>query len=170
MPAAWFLSDEEVASVAAYVRSLGALPPEPLPGDAARGAAVFVKAGCERCHILAAQGFGYGPALTDIGERRSAAHIRQAILKPEGNLPEGFLFVKAVTASGETIEGIRLNEDTFSIQIKDAKGRFYSLRKAELRDLQKLRGKSPMPPYSQILTPGELDDLVAYLAAQRGQQ
>jgi cytochrome c oxidase cbb3-type subunit III len=170
MPPAWFLSEEEVASVAAYVRSLGALPSEPLPGDRARGAAVFTKAGCARCHILAAQGFGYGPALTDIGERRSAPHIRQAILKPEATLPEGFLFVKAVTASGEAVEGIRLNEDTFSIQIKDANGRFHSLRKAELRDLQKHRERSPMPSYSQILTPGELDDLVAYLAAQRGQQ
>jgi cytochrome c oxidase cbb3-type subunit III len=170
MPAAWFLSGEEVASVAAYVRSLSALPSEPLPGNAGRGAAVFAKAACERCHMLGARGFGYGPALTDIGERRSPAHIRGAILKPDASLPDGFLFVKAVTASGVAVEGIRLNEDTFSIQIKDANGHFYSVRKSELRDLQKLRGKSPMPSYSQILTAAELDDLVAYLAAQRGPQ
>jgi len=37
MPGAWQLDDHEVASVAAYVRSLGAVPPEHLPGDAARG-------------------------------------------------------------------------------------------------------------------------------------
>src|SRR5262249_23223987 len=90
MPPAWFLSDEEVASVAAYVRSLSALPSEPEPGDATRGQTVFEKAGCARCHILGQQGFAYGPPLTDIGARRSAAHIRQAITKPGSALPEGF--------------------------------------------------------------------------------
>lgn len=170
MPAAWFLSEEEVAGVAAYVRSLGALPSEPLPGDAKRGEAIFAKAGCEGCHILGQRGLGYGPSLTDIGARRSAAHIRQAIANPASALPEGFLFVKVVTSTGEKIEGIRLNEDTFSIQLKDASGRFHSLRKAGLTNLEKLRSQSPMPAYSQILKPGEIDDLVAYLASQKGEQ
>src|SRR5215467_13817248 len=97
MPPAWFLSEEEVAGVAAYVRSLSAVPPEKLPGDSSRGQVVFGKAACQRCHILEQQGFGYGPSLTDIGARRSAAHIRQAIANPASALPEGFLLVRAVT-------------------------------------------------------------------------
>jgi hypothetical protein len=62
-----------------------------------------------------------------------------------------------------------MNEDSFSIQIRDLSGRFYSFRKADLKELKKLWGVTPMPSYESGLSATELDDLVAYLAAQRGQ-
>src|SRR5437879_13708348 len=37
MPGAWQLHSDEVASVAAYVRTLGAIPQEIIPGSPARG-------------------------------------------------------------------------------------------------------------------------------------
>jgi putative heme-binding domain-containing protein len=166
MPAAWFLTEDDLANVAAYVRSLGKIAAEPLPGNPASGAAVFAKGGCANCHIFAGTGMGFGPDLTRIGVQRSPSHIKAAIRKPSANLPEGFLLVQATTASGETIEGIRLNEDTFSIQIKDARGQFHSLRKLDLKGLNKLRGQTPMPAYEKTLSDSELDDLVAYLAAR----
>src|SRR5215472_3823903 len=46
MPGAWQLNPREVASVALYVRSLGKVAPEVLPGDAARGARVYEAKGC----------------------------------------------------------------------------------------------------------------------------
>jgi len=61
-----------------------------------------------------------------------------------------------------------VNEDTFSIQLRDATNRVHSLWKAELRQLDKQWGRSPMPSYAAALAPAELDDLVAFLAAQRG--
>lgn len=170
MPGAWFLSDEDVANLAAYVRSLSKIPSDPLPGDPVRGEGVYAKSGCAGCHIIAGSGFGYGPELTNIGERRSPPYIQQAVVKPAASLPEDFLLVRAIAASGQTVEGVRVNEDTFSIQIKDAKGQFHSLRKQDLKELRKLRGESPMPSYDGILKSSELDDLVAYLASQRGKQ
>jgi cytochrome c oxidase cbb3-type subunit III len=170
MPEGWFLSDEDVANLAAFVRSLSKIPSEPLPGDAARGASVYAKSGCSGCHITDGVGVGYGPELTGIGDRRSAAFLLKAISKPGSELPEGFLLVKAMSASGETIQGIRANEDTFTIQIKDAGGRYHSLRKEELKELSKLRGETPMPSFEGILSAAEMQDLVAYLASQRGKQ
>jgi putative heme-binding domain-containing protein len=167
MPPGWFFSEGDVANVAAYVRSLGRIPPDPLPGNPAKGAIVYAKKGCANCHILGGAGAGFGPDLTDVGDRRSAAYIRQAIAKPSANLPEGFLFVKAVNSDGQTIAGIRANEDTFSIQIKDQGGRFHSFRKQDLKELQKLRGQTPMPPYESVLDAAAFDNLVAYLASQR---
>ena len=166
MPAAWFLTEDDIANVAAYVRSLSKIASEPLPGDPGRGALMFAKGGCANCHIFAGSGVGYGPDLTKIGLQRSPSHIKAAIRKPSANLPEGFLLVEATTASGETIEGIRVNEDTFSIQIKDATGHFHSLRKLDLKALNKLRGQTPMPAYEKTFSDSELDDLVAYLAAR----
>ena len=48
MPEGWFFSEEEVANIAAYVRSFGKIPTEPLPVDPARGAVVFSKSACAR--------------------------------------------------------------------------------------------------------------------------
>jgi cytochrome c oxidase cbb3-type subunit III len=168
MPEAWFLNDEDVANLAAYVRSLGKIPPDPVPGDPGRGANVYAKSACSGCHILDGVGAGYGPELTGIGERRNAAFLLKAITIPSATLPEDFMFVKATTASGEAIEGIRANEDTFTIQIKDSGGKYHSLRKDDLKELHKLRGETPMPSFEGILSASDMQDLVAYLASQRG--
>lgn len=168
MPEGWFLDDQDIANLAAFVRSLSKIPSDALPGDAGRGAAVYARSGCSSCHILDGAGAGYGPELTGIGDRRNAAFLMKAIRKPVDGLPEDFMLVKATMASGEMVEGIRVNEDTFTVQIKDSGGRYHSLRKDELKDLQKLRGETPMPAFEGILSTEDLQDLVAYLAAQRG--
>jgi len=168
MPGAWQLNQREVASVALYVRSLGKVPPELLPGDPERGARVYDAKGCAGCHMIGGTGEGFGPELTSIGARRSGAHLRQTLIKPAATLPDGFLYVAAVTAAGQTVRGIRVNEDAFTIQLKDTLGRFHSFRKAELKELRRLRGESPMPSFESSLAAAELDDLVAYLASLKG--
>lgn len=168
MPGAWQLHSREVANVAAYVRSLGMVPAEILPGDPAHGASIYQSRGCNSCHIVSGAGEGFGPELTDIGARRSGAFIRQKLLHPEASLPEGFQYVVLVTPGKQTVRGIRVNEDSFSIQLRDAKGRYYSFRKSELSQLRRLRSETPMPSFERSLTGADLDDLVAYLAGLKG--
>jgi len=167
MPDAWYLSDEEIANVAAHIRALGKMPGENVPGDPARGASVYARSGCATCHIHAGQGTGFGPDLTDVGERRNASYIGQAVSNPASALPEGFLMVSVVTSAGRSVNGIRLNEDSFTIQIKDARGSIYSFRKRDLKELKKETGQTPMPSFEKILSPADLQDLVAFLAASR---
>jgi len=175
------LHSNEIAQVAVYVRSLGSLPPDPVSGDAARGEKLFLtKAGCAVCHTIHGHGGAFGPDLSDIGLRRSAPYLRRALADPgaevpqsysafraDVNLPLNFLYVRAVTRDGAEIDGVRVNEDTFSIQIRDASGHVYSFFKAELRELHKEFGKSPMPSYAAALSKDELDDLVAFLVTLR---
>jgi hypothetical protein len=85
-------------------------------------------------------------------------------VEPAADFPRGFAYVRAVMRDGQAVTGVRVNEDTFSIQIRDAAGTLHSLWKAELREFHKDLRKSPMPSYRVKLTPAELDDLVAYLA------
>jgi cytochrome c oxidase cbb3-type subunit III len=158
----------DITNVAAFVRSLGAIPPEIVPGDAAKGAIVYREKGCASCHIVNGVGAGFGPELSAIGAHRNAAHLREALLKPAAFIPDDFVSAEVVTASGETIRGIRANEDSFTVQIKDAAGRFHSFRKDEVRSWRLLRGQSAMPAFDQALSAGELTDLVAYLASLRG--
>lgn len=171
MPDFWSLNNDEARQVAGYVRSLGRIKPVKLPGDAARGKQLFeTKGNCAACHVVRGQGGVAGPELTEIGLRRGAAHLRQAVLDPSATTPEGFLIVTVTTASGQRVRGVRINEDPFTIQLRDASNRFQSFRKSDLQDLRKEFGVSTMPSYKDAFTASELEDLIAYLAGLRGEK
>jgi cytochrome c oxidase cbb3-type subunit III len=171
MPAGYAVDTRETWQLAAYVRSLGHVASEALPGDPKRGQELYRSKGhCSQCHIVSGQGGSLGPELTDIGSRRSVAHLHAAILDPESTLPDGFLQVRLVTKDGRRITGVRLNEDTFTIQIIDLNGGLHSFFKEELKELQSDTGKSPMPSFRKTLSAPEVDDLVAYLYSLRGDQ
>ena len=169
MPGAWQLDEREAKLLAGYVRSLGTIAVEPLPGDPNRGRALYQSAGCAGCHILHGAGSSLGPELSDIGARRNAAYLRESLVQPGASVPERYLVVTVTTPDGKTIRGIRANEDSFTIQLRDSANRFYSFRKSDLGSLKKEFHESLMPSYQSRFTPAELDDLVAYLAGLRGQ-
>jgi len=159
------LTSGQVSSIAAYVRTLGRVPPEAVVGDRASGEALYTRLDCGRCHTLRGRGGALGPSLDDIGARRSAAHLRQALLDPEAAIPTGFLQLRVVTNEGRVLTGVRVNEDTFSLQFRDLSGQFHSFWKDELDSVDKLWGRSPMPSYASRVTDTQTDDLVTYLVA-----
>jgi cytochrome c oxidase cbb3-type subunit III len=170
MPDAWQLSDNEVRQVVAFVRSLAKVEPSPVAGNPERGKALFAgKGGCSTCHIVKGEGGILGPDLSEVGLLRGASYLKQSLIAPEATVPEGYVLVRAVSSTGELLQGVRVNEDSFSIQIRDDRGRFHSLEKRALQELTKRFGESPMPSYRSELTEGELDDLVAYLVGLRGE-
>jgi hypothetical protein len=76
--------------------------------------------------------------------------------------------VRAVRGDGSVLGGIRINEDSFTIQVRDLENRFHSLRKQQLQRLEYQPEATPMPSYRDKLSPLEIDHLVAYLASLRG--
>lgn len=111
-----------------------------------------------------------GPDLTDVGLRRGADYLRESLVSPGATIPERYLLVRAQTRAGEEVVGVRVNEDSFTIQLRDQAGRIHSLSKLELEDLEKAFGESLMPSYGSELRATELDDLIAYLASLRGER
>lgn len=168
MPGHWF-TPREIWQIVAFVRTLGREPPQKASGDRARGAKLYSgKGGCIQCHTISGRGGAIGPDLSDIGARRSVAYLRKALINPEAAVPDGFLEVELALPDGRRITGVRLNEDAFSIQIRDLAGDFHSFFKNELAELRELRGKSPMPGYRGLLSASQLDDVIAYLDSLRG--
>jgi putative heme-binding domain-containing protein len=173
MPYTWAMNDNEVRDVIAYVRSLGRVAPEPLPGDPAKGKLVYHKADCGTCHIIAGKGGSLGPELTEVGARRGIPFLRGALLHPGKDRPadaEGYathLPVLAIKKDGRLLTGLRVNEDTFTIQLRDNNNRLHSLQKSDLEALHQL-DVSMMPGYEKTLSPSEIDQLVSYLASLRG--
>jgi cytochrome c oxidase cbb3-type subunit III len=176
------MSADEAGQVVGYLRSLGdTADMEIAKGDPAKGKAVYDASGCAGCHIIDGEGGGVGPELTRVGAMRGPSYLRATLLTPGAILPkEGgamergrftqFLFVHVVTKDGHSVDGTRVYEDSFTIELKDAAGKFHSFQKLDLRELQKEPGKSVMPSFQDALSATQLDDLVAYLASLKGAQ
>jgi putative heme-binding domain-containing protein len=176
------LQPEELRVLALFVKNLGQLAPETVPGDPVKGAELYkTKGQCATCHTLRGQGAAIGPDLTEIGRKRSALYLRKALAEPSADVPQSynayrgdislplnFLFIRAKTKDGKDVAGVRINEDTFSVQIRDLTGRIHSYFKSELTEFHKDYGQSPMPVYSGVFTPDEMTDVVAFLASLRG--
>jgi putative heme-binding domain-containing protein len=164
MPGAWQMTDRETRLVAAYVRSIGKVADVKFNGDPARGEELYRKSGCGGCHIVAGLGRGFGPELTSIGLRRGAGHLRQSITEPEAEVATEYMTVEFSTPERKAVKAVRVNEDSFTIQVKELSGRFQSFDKKDLVELQHLPKESLMPSYTGRLKANEVDDLVAYLA------
>jgi putative heme-binding domain-containing protein len=163
------LDPGDARTLVAFVRSgFDANPATMPPGDSTRGQAIFEgKGACLTCHRVEARGRDVGPDLTDIGRARGAASIQRAMIDPTGSMFPINRPVRAVTRDGRVINGRRLNEDTYTVQIITAEGQLISLVKTELREWS-VSQTSPMPSFKDTLTPGELIDLVAYVSSLKG--
>jgi putative heme-binding domain-containing protein len=173
------LDKDQIKQVVAFVRQLGVLPREAVPGNAQRGERLYLSKGnCTQCHAIKGQGGASGPDLTETGLRRGAAYLRAALTDPEADVPKGFssfgpdtsipenfLVVRVVVKNGQRLTGVRVNEDTFSIQLRDSTDRVHSFYKSDLTELHKDWGKSPMPSYRGVFSSAELDDVVAFLVS-----
>jgi putative heme-binding domain-containing protein len=137
-------------------------------GDPAKGRTVYeTKGQCTTCHRIRGAGVRKGPDLTDIGTLRSATMLQQTLLDPTAYLLPINRPIRAVTKDGRTINGRRLNEDTYTVQLLDEGGRLVSLDKSSLKHYQVLTA-SPMPSYREKLSTEEISDVVAYLLSLKG--
>lgn len=162
------LNGREVWQIVSFLRSMTiAKAAGEAPGDAAKGAQVFEANGCARCHTTSAGTGGYtGPDLSEIGSRRTLAQLESSILDPDAEVAPEYWTVRARSKTGQTVTGIRMNEDMESFQIRDPQGRLRSLRKSELANSEIIRA-SPMPSFKTKLSGDELQNLIAYLAGMR---
>ncbi len=167
----------EAPYLAAYVRSLGRIPMEKVPGDAGRGAELFTTQGaCVSCHTVTdVSTAAVGPDLSDIGARRSAAFLRRSLVDPSADVPlsavgnQNFAFIRVKTKDGKEASGVRMSEGAFYVQFRDITGAVWSLQKADLVEFKTDR-TSPMPVYAGLFTPAEMDDVIAYLVTLRGKK
>jgi putative heme-binding domain-containing protein len=167
MPAFQF-EDEEITRLIAFIRHLrgNAAPAVVKLGDAARGRALYTKSGCANCHRVGLEGSIYGPELTRIGVARSIDYLRESIVHPTADIPPTYEGVTVVTREGSKVSGIRVNEDTFSIQLRDLSQAFRMFNKDQLREVV-YEKNSMMPAYPKF-SKQELDDLLAYLVSLQG--
>jgi len=182
MPNFTFLGEDKIWQIADYVSSLGQHGAGVSFGDPQKGKQVYEASACATCHSIAGQGGNAGPDLTTIGAQRAAAMLRNELLDPGASLPldtaglsertayHAYQMYRVTLNDGKQLEGMRVNENSFAIELRGAKGELHSIEKYNVRKVDEVPGKSFMPSVKGKLTDEQLNDLVAYLAGLGGAQ
>jgi len=164
-------TDDEVWKMVAFVKAVGSLAPgEKAAGDATAGKLVVGgKGACMTCHSIGRDGGTLGPDLGDVGRRRDIEYLKESLLSPEADVQARYRAIQVVTKSGQTIAGIRLNEDDVSVQLRDEHDNLRSFLKHNVVEIRRDK-PSLMPAYGAKLSRKEIDDVVSYLSTLRGMQ
>ena len=80
----------------------------------------------------------------------------------------GYAPVTVTTPEGDAIQGVKKNEDLFSVQIMDTRERIQGYEKDKVKAVENGR-RSAMPVFGpDRLSDSDLDDLLRYLQTLRG--
>ncbi len=130
-------------------------------------------AACAKCHIASAAdsqavGTAIGPDLGAIATIRSAAHIHAKIVNPDSNIVSGYQQVLAITAAGLYITGLLEEETGEALMLRNSNNQLLRVSRDKLRKVVP-QPVSMMPGnYKQLLTEGQVHDLVAFLLTLKG--
>ena len=134
-----------------------------------QGHALFQAHGCHGCHTVGKVGTPIAPDLSRVGVARSREAIVQRIRRSvEGEFRQGYAPVTLTPHSGPPIQGVKKNEDLFSIQIMDSSERLQGFVKSTVGSVAEEK-RTLMPAYTvDQLNDKDLDDLLRYLGTLRG--
>ncbi|MCX6614447.1 MAG: c-type cytochrome, partial [Acidobacteria bacterium] len=140
MPAFGKLEITQVWQIVSYLRSVsgaGGKINEMVSGNQKNGETLFFgKAACASCHEVSGRGGILGPDLSDAATKPADALLKK--LQDPNDIQQrrrgprvGTITV--TTQSGETIEGIRRNEDSFTLMLADRSGKLHVFDKQTLK-------------------------------------
>lgn len=160
-------SDQTVWQIISYVNSLNLDPDDyALSGDVSAGQQIYNgKGSCANCHMVNGSGGRRGPDLSTVANRRDPDELRSDLLSPDEEVAPRWWTIRITRPDGSVIEGLRMNEDTFTVRIMDEDENLWHFVKSNVRSSERVT-TSTMPS-SENLTQTEVDDLVAYLFSLR---
>jgi putative heme-binding domain-containing protein len=154
--------------IVAYLDTLRVDPGDyDLAGSVEEGKRIFEgKGNCARCHMVKGAGGRLGPDLSTVANRRKPDELTTDLTDPNETVEPRWWTLRVTRRDGSVVEGLRMNEDTFTFRIMDAGENLWHFSKKELRSVERIEA-STMPSVEGTLTAKELDDLVAYLFSLR---
>jgi putative membrane-bound dehydrogenase-like protein len=158
--------------VNAYSRSPAAVAKQELlaGGDIGRGrdlVANHLAANCMACHAVeSAVGSEVGPSLRTIGAQRDAAYLLEALIAPSATIATGYGIVNVTLKNRSEVTGTLAKETPEAVTVRLFDGKMQTIARTEIAN--QTPPASIMPPMTGILQPGEIRDVVAYLASLKG--
>lgn len=161
-------TDDEVWKILAYLRTLAApTSSDRVAGNAANGERLF-RVQCAGCHQVNGRGGRLGPDLSRVGASRARTVLVRRIRGAVEDSLSGYEPVTVTTATGQTIQGVKKNEDLFSVQVMDSRERIQGYLRSDVRAVDDGK-RSAMPVFGpERLSESDLDDLLSYMSTLRG--
>ena len=104
-----------------------------------------------------------------VGNRREPEELMSDLRTPDEDVAPRWWTLRVTQSDGSMLEGLRMNEDTFSMRLMDDDENLWSLSKSDVRSYDRVK-TSTMPTVDGALTDAEVDDLVAYLFSLRREE
>ncbi len=163
-------TDQSTWMVVSYLNSLNDTTDVDLPGNATNGQQLFAgKGNCGSCHMVNGDGGRRGPDLSQVGNRRKPDELASDLRTPDEEVDPRWWTLRVTQVDGSLVEGLRMNEDTFSMRLMDDNENLWSFSKSDVRSFDRVKS-STMPSVDGALTDAEVDDLVAYLFSLRREE
>ena len=134
-----------------------------LKGDATKGQAMFMQAGCVACHRVKGQFIDFGPDLTQIGAKLSQDGLFTAILYPSAAIEHSFVGQNVTTREGQAVMGYVVSETDAELTLRMAGGASTSVKKVNIVKKDELKDSLMPPGLAGAIGPQGLADLVAWL-------
>ena len=134
-----------------------------LKGDATKGQAMFMQAGCVACHRVKGQFIDFGPDLTQIGAKLSQDGLFTAILYPSAAIEHSFVGQNVTTKEGQAVMGYVVSETDAELTLRMAGGASTTVKKASIVKKEELKDSLMPPGLAGAIGPQGLADLVAWL-------
>lgn len=137
------------------------LPALDLPGDAARGKAIF-ESRCALCHRRNGVGFDFGPDLSSL-QAGGKEKLLSSILDPNREVAPQFFVLNLETKDGESTGGILKNETASAITLLQVGGIERTLARDQIAKIKTQR-QSLMPEGLETgLSSQDMANLIAFL-------
>lgn len=155
---------ESSQSAWSYDELLGFLNAPTAHGDPARGALVYEKARCAKCHRFGRRGEPGGPELTTVAQRFHKKEILEAVLFPSHVISDQYASQSVVTKDGKTYVGIVAPAGEGHITILQPTAEKITLARDEIDSISPHRASAMPEGLLNNLSLQEIADLFAYLS------
>jgi putative membrane-bound dehydrogenase-like protein len=137
--------------------------PEATPGDAKRGAAIFEKGQCIKCHAYGERGERVGPDLSTVSQRFQKKEVLESILFPSHVISDQYAAHTVTLNDGRVLSGMVSPVGDGSLIVLDANGQKVAVNKDEIESTVRNKVSSMPEGLLNKLTIEEVADLFAYL-------
>jgi putative membrane-bound dehydrogenase-like protein len=118
---------------------------------------------CAVCHQMTeSKGFHYGPDLSSLRNRRYESILKD-ILDPNLSIADGYDLWQLLLSSGETVQGIILQETPGAIELAQAGGLQRTISRSEISSMEALPVSGMAQGLENQITLEEMADLLAYI-------
>jgi putative heme-binding domain-containing protein len=136
---------------------------EETDGVPSRGASVYVKAQCAKCHRFQAQGEAVGPDLTTLSSRFTRKELVESIIHPSHVISSQYASKTVLTKTGRQISGLVVPGSADETVILQSNGEKVTVKADDIEATKPSKVSSMPEGLLDPLTLEEIADLFAYL-------